>query len=242
MDVLGYNLFSADHASNTKLGGVCIYYQNYLPLKIICIHYLQEWINFEIMIGGKLCRSVSLYCSPNQSEDDFESFANNVELNIDAATANNPFLTVVLGDLNFRSNLWFKADKTSYEGSKIDATTSQFGLQQLINEPTHFIADFFSCIDLIFTSQTNLVIESGVHSSLHPNCYHEITYEKFNLKIHYPSPYIREIWHYGKANIDHIRKAINKSPWERKFKNNNVNDEVNIFNATILHSSQNNYV
>ena len=97
----------------------------------------------------------SLYCSPNQSQDDFESFANNFELNIDAVTANNLFLPVVLGDI--KSNLLFKGDKTSYEGSKIDPVTSQFGLQQPINEPTHVVADSLSWIDLIFTSQPNLV-------------------------------------------------------------------------------------
>ena len=91
LEVPGYNLFRADHPSNTKRGGVCIYYRNYRPLKILDIHYLQECINFEIMIGGKLCRFISLYRSPNHSKDNFESFANNFELNIDAVTANNPF-------------------------------------------------------------------------------------------------------------------------------------------------------
>ena len=133
------------------------------------------------MNGGKLCRFVSLYRSPNQSQDDFESFVNNFELIIDAITANNPFLTIVLGDFNITSNLWFKGDKTSYEASKIDAITSRFGLKQLINKPTHLVADSPSCIDLIFTSQPNLVMESRVHSSLHPNSHHQITYAKFNL-------------------------------------------------------------
>ena len=185
------------------------------------------------MLGGKLCRFVSLYPTPNKSQDDFESFANNFELNIDAVTANNPFLTVALVDFNIKSNLWFKGDKTSYEGSKIDAITSQFGLQQLINEPAHLVADFASCIDSTFTSQPNLVMESAVQSSLHRNCHHQITYAKFNLKIHYPPPYEREIWHYGKANDDHIRKAINEFPWERRFENNSVNEKVNILNTTI---------
>ena len=54
-------------------------------------------------------------------QDDFESFANNFELNIDAAAANTTFLTVVFGDFFFaKSNIWFKGDKTMYEGSKID--------------------------------------------------------------------------------------------------------------------------
>ena len=185
------------------------------------------------MIGGKLCRFISLYRSPNQSQDDFESFADNFELNIDAVTANNPFLTVFLGDFNIKSNLWFKGDKTSYEGSKIDALTSQLGLQQLINELTHLVADSSSCIDLNFTSQPNLVMETGVHSSLHPNCHHQIIYAKFNLKIYYPHPYEREKCYYGKANVAHIRKVINQFPWERSFENNSVNEKVNIFNITI---------
>ena len=98
LEVSSYNLFRADHPSNTKRGGVCIYYRISLPLKILGIYYLQECINFEIVIGSKLCRFASLYRSPNQSQDYFESFANNSELNIDAVTANNPFLTIVLGD------------------------------------------------------------------------------------------------------------------------------------------------
>ena len=122
------NYLESDHPSNTKRGGVCIYYRNALLLKILGIHYLQECINFKIMIGGKLCRFVSIYRSPNQSQDDFESFANNFELNIDAVTANNPLLTVVLDDFNIKSNLWFKGDKTSYEGTTTDAITSQFRL------------------------------------------------------------------------------------------------------------------
>ena len=88
----GYDLFRADHPSNTKRCGVCIYYRNSLPLKILNIPYLHERINFEIRIGGKLCRFVSLFCSPSQSQDDFKSFANNFDLNIDTAIANNTFV------------------------------------------------------------------------------------------------------------------------------------------------------
>ena len=32
-----------------------------------------------------------------------------------------------------------------------------------------------------------------VHSSLHENCHHQITFAKFNLKIYYPPPYEREV-------------------------------------------------
>ena len=180
LEIPGYDLYRADHPSDTKRGGVCIYYRNSLPLKILGIQYLHECINFEIIIGGKLCRFVSLYRSRSQSQDNFESFANNFELNIDTATANNTFLTAVLGYSNAKSDLWFKGDKTTYEGSKIDSITSTFELQQISNEPTYIIGDSSSCIDLIFISQPNLVMESGVHSLLHQSCHHQITYAEFN--------------------------------------------------------------
>ena len=61
------------------------------------------------------------------------------------------------------------------EGSKIEKITSQFGLPQLINEPTHVFNET-SCIDLLFTTQPNLVTESGVHSSLHSHCHHQIVF------------------------------------------------------------------
>ena len=57
----------------------------------------------------------------NQPQDDFGSIANNFELNIDAVTSANPFLTVIHGDFSTKSNLWFKGDKVSYEGSKFDS-------------------------------------------------------------------------------------------------------------------------
>ena len=79
-----------------------------------------------------------------------------------------------------------------------------------------------------------------VHSSLHPNCHHQRTYPKFNLKIDYPPPYEREMWHYGKTNVDHIRKATNEFPWERKFENSSVDEKVIMFNATIKNILSNN--
>ena len=159
MTIPGYDLYRAGHPSNVKR--VCIYYKNFLPLKVIDIQYLQEYINFEMKIGEKLCNFIALYRSPSQSQDDFEAFLKIFELNLDTNLANNPLLTVALGDFNVKSNLWCKSVKTSYEGSKIEGITSQFGLQRLINEPTHHTRNSSSCIDLIFASQPNLVMESG---------------------------------------------------------------------------------
>ena len=50
----GFDLIKADHRSNTKRGGVCIYYRNFLPLKLINIHYLNECITVKIKLGDKI--------------------------------------------------------------------------------------------------------------------------------------------------------------------------------------------
>ena len=102
----------------------------------------------------------------------------------------------VFSDFNASSNNWCKNDATSHKGSIIDAVTSNYGLQQLIQEPTHILNSSSSQVDLMFTSQPNLVMESGVHSSLHPNCHHQEVFVKFSLSILYPSPYERTVWFY----------------------------------------------
>ena len=40
-----------------------------------------------------------------------------------------------------------------------------------------------SYIHLIFTDQPSLIIDSGTHPSLHPNCHHKIIHSKIDLKI-----------------------------------------------------------
>ena len=44
-------------------------------------------------IGEKSCNFIILYHSPSQSQDEFEIFPKNFELNLDTILANNPFLT-----------------------------------------------------------------------------------------------------------------------------------------------------
>ena len=85
-----------------------------------------------------------------------------------------------------------------------------------------------------FSSLPNLIIDSCVHLSLHPNCHHQIVYAKFNLGIIYPPPNLREVWHYKDASIELIWRAINGFSWARAFSNTSVNEKVNIFNNTIL--------
>ena len=50
LEMQGYTSIREDHLSNVKRGGVCVYYKNHLPLKLLNINYLQECITFELII------------------------------------------------------------------------------------------------------------------------------------------------------------------------------------------------
>ena len=105
-----------------------------------------------IKLREKICNFVSLCSSPNQSEDDFKNFCDNFELTLDAVSATNPFLVVSIGDFNAKPSNWYTGDTTTFEVSKNEAITSQFGLQQIIKEPTHIKGKSESCIDLVSSS------------------------------------------------------------------------------------------
>ena len=110
LEIVGYTLIRADHPSNTKRGGACLYYRNSLAFRLLNIQCLEECINFEISFAGKVCNFISLYRSPYQSHNTFETFVDNLELNLDTIADKNPCLIVILGDFNAKPSNWYKHD------------------------------------------------------------------------------------------------------------------------------------
>ena len=145
---------------------------------------------------------------PSQSLEDFEKFKHDWENTILNINNSNPFLTIFTGDFNARNTLWWSGDLINSAGLDLYELSSHCNLHQLINTPTHILPNSESCIDLLFTSQPNLVSESGVHASLFPRCHHQIIYVKINLKVYHPPPYDKLVWDYSKAELNiNIRKV-----------------------------------
>ena len=114
-----------------KKGGVGNYFKNSLPLKVLDIQLLQECINFKIKhVILSIC--IDLPINPMMNLNPLQITSSSVALR-------NPYLMVVLGDFNAQTKGWYPLGKTTYEGTRIDGITSQFGLEQLIHEPTHII-------------------------------------------------------------------------------------------------------
>ena len=106
---------------------------------------------------------MSLYRLPNKSQGE-------LVLTLDKIVETNSFLVIAQENLNVKLRQWYKNDKTRTEGSKIANLTS----------------------GLLITPQLNLVMESGIRSSLNSNCHHQIIYARFILKVYYLPPYERE--------------------------------------------------
>ena len=229
MEIAEYSLVREDHPSNSKRGGVCVYYKILLPFRVINVKYFQESISFELRIGGKCCKFSCLYRSPSQTQDEFETFLKKFELTWNKIHENSSFMTAVLGDFSAKSNCWCKADITSLEDSKIDTTTSSYGLNKLIQEPTHILNTPSSCIDLIFILQRNLVMESETHSLLHSHCHYQIAFAQFDLPI-FIVRLMKELFlYYERANTELIRRAIDQFDWLRALSNVNVDENVYSF-------------
>ena len=164
----GYNLIRADNANNTKRGGVCIYYRKFLPVKIINVNILNECLICELSFGSRRVYQVSIYRIPSQSSSEYDAFLLNFEQLLTYLN-NIKHMLLVTGDFNVRFSSWWSDDIDTIEGTRLESTISYYGLYQIINEPTQILQSSASCIDVMFTNQPNLVINSGVHPSLHQN-------------------------------------------------------------------------
>ena len=64
-----------------------------IKIVILC---LQECNNFELKVGNKLCNFVAFYKSPSQTQDEFEKFSDNLELNLGTCSPKKAFLVIVI--------------------------------------------------------------------------------------------------------------------------------------------------
>ena len=66
-----YSLLRVDHPSNSKCGGVCLYFKDHLPLiRRNGLSILQECLVTEMIVDNEKCFSTCLYRSRNQNDEE----------------------------------------------------------------------------------------------------------------------------------------------------------------------------
>ena len=169
-----------------------------------------------------------VYRSSGQDNAEFENFLSDFDKILSKTASSTSLFTITLGNFNAKSSPWWKKDKTTVEGTHLEALTYLHNFHKLMSEPTHLLPQSNSCID-----QPNLVVNCGTHASLNSKHHHQITNCKLNLNIEYPPPYEWLVWDSRKANIESTQKSIT-SVNRDTFYNKTVNKQVSIFNKTIM--------
>ena len=88
-------------------GGVCFYYKESLPVRLVDITFLPECLVYEIKIQNKKGYVAIMYRSPSQSSIGFESFLTGFEHMLSSVLFSKSQFTVILGDFNARSPTWW---------------------------------------------------------------------------------------------------------------------------------------
>ena len=231
----GYELIRCDHPSDSKRGGVCLYFKSHLPLvRKPELTSLDECLTCELKSGANTLIFCLIYRSPSQDSDSFESFKVKWEETIQNIQDCSPTTSIFIGDFNVRNSDWWVNDITNSKGQDISEIASQYNLHQIIDKPTHILPGSSSCIDLIFTSSEDFVSESGVLPTLHSRCHHQLVYAKFNFKIPLPPAYKRRIWDFSRADPISINRALGDINWDVAFHGLDLDSRVSFLTECVI--------
>ena len=99
----GYSLIRSDHPSDSKKGGVCIYYKESIPLILRDdINTLDNCLVTEIRSQNEQCFLTCIYRSPSQNQDEFKNFCTNFDILLNNINDELPLCSIVTGDFNAR--------------------------------------------------------------------------------------------------------------------------------------------
>ena len=76
---------------------------------------------------------------------------------------------------------------------------------------------------LTFCTNTNVISKHGI------DVHHNTIFGKTDIRVPLPPAYVRELWDYGKANAENIKKAISSFNWSKAFENLLNETLLNIF-------------
>ena len=209
----GYKLYRRDRGGDNH-GGVCVYTKdnvfsrrrNDLELpNIECI-----WI--EITVHHRKFLLGTFYRPPNSPAQTLSSIEDSIGLAFDS-NINDVFIT---GDFNLDT-----LKNTSNQ--KISAICQQFSVTQMIVEPTHFTEHSSSIIDLIFMSNKNSILLSGVGEPfLDQNVrYHCPVYFVLNFHKNVAPAFYRHIMLFDRGDYQSLSRDIRETDWE-SLKSNDI--------------------
>ena len=191
-----------------------------------------------IWIQIKLCNKRSIlfgvfYRPPNSDSSYYSLIEDSIGLAMDSSISN----IIITVDFNIN-----QLNPTS--NKKINTLCNKFNLFHLIEEPTHYTENSSSLIDLLFVTNKESVLTSGVgEPCLDTNIrYHCPIFGVFNFLKPKRTSVRRVIWKYDQDDYNTLKSYLNDINWN-ELKSNDINKYIeNIIsvikegiNSTIAH-------
>ena len=129
----GYNLIRADHPSDSKRGGVCIYYKEHIPLikrEDICT--LDNCLVTEIRSEGEKCFLTCVFRSPSQNHDEFKDFRTKFDLFMSNINNNSHYVQLSQVILMLDAQGGGKMTLLTQQGKKLTLSHHQLDINKLL--------------------------------------------------------------------------------------------------------------
>ena len=125
---------------------------------------------------------------------------------------------VIAGDLNLSKTDWNSYSTTDPTDQLFLDTFSNFGLEQLINEPTHKLGN---TLDLVLTDKSGLIANRSVSDCKLP-CKSDHFCVSFSIQCSFKRIKIpkREVYNYKRANWEALNFDLNSVDWDSQLQGN----------------------
>ncbi|CAB4006335.1 Hypothetical predicted protein [Paramuricea clavata] len=227
VEIEGYRLLRLDRLGK-RGGGVCVFTRNSLKTKIIkdisvisSMGFHQLWI----LIQHKKMKSIVLCVAYRPPDCPVSCFVDDFMDNYSYALTLKKDIFVV-GDLN--CNLL----KSGPESDALNELCSSLNLFQLIKEPTRVTLQSSSLIDVILTSNTSLVVESGVEKTHISD--HFLVYSILKLKLPKKLPDYMVIRSFKNYSSEAFKNDLEQLIWQENPIDQGVNQRLDNFNQKFL--------
>ena len=214
-----------DRDSDTH-GGVMLYVKEGLHYKrrddLELLNIENIWI--ELANSHKRILLGLFYRPPNSDAAYLAHIEDSISLAIDTGI---PEL-IITGDFNL--NL---LNQQTFR--KIHSICTHFSLYQCIDEPTHYTEHSSSVIDLLFVSNKDHLIHSGVADAFFNQDlrYHCPIYGIFKFSKPKVSSFTRRIWYYDRCDFNVLRNKVNAVDWN-SLQDNNIDTYANNIHSTVM--------
>ena len=206
---------------NRHGGGVAVYVHTSLPVQHLKALELSEheWLWAKIKLPALTLIICCTYLPPNLSAQQQQSFIDDFSESVCEAQKHSPAAILTLGDFN-TGNIYLDHHHHNHNGtSSFDHTLKDaadaLDLKQLIIEPTRISQSSSNLRDLIFTSNDNIISNSGTLSS-----FGQLDHFPIYATIQIPTveenklPVTKNIWDYSKTNIPLLTETLQNVSWD----------------------------